>query len=287
MKHSSLRFSAIIAVLSLLTYGSSSGQVERKSIMITAPTNYAIRLQEAFEGKEYNLISMPSIETIVPETNESIDSLLLQIEQYDHIVLSSRRAIDAFADAIHRTKNTTATYRSSRLCAIGKDAEYVLERLGVQANVVPEEPSLMGIAFHIEKYDKLVNNKKIAVLAPEVRGMTEPNIVPDFIAKLKALGAQITRVNAYYTQPADISEGIALLREKKVDCIAFTSGGEIEALLSMLDSPSLLDQVTLACYGKYTADFARKKGLHVDIEGTDYSSFSGFVTAIHHHFSHN
>lgn len=286
MTHKPLHLGTIIAICLLLSFNSLHGQEHMpKTIMITAPQNYAVRFQEAFQEKEYEIISIPCIETILPQSNGSIDSLLTNIDEYDYVVFSSRRAIDAFAEGIRSNNLPKAIYESTSFCAIGKDAEYVWEKLGVKADVIPEEPSLMGIALSIEKYDKDAKERSIAILAPEVRGMQEPNIVPDFIAKLTEMGTRVTRINAYYTQPADIQYGIDLIRAHKVDCIAFTSGGEIEALLTKLDSPAELSPIVIACYGKYTADFARRKGLNVTIEGTDYSSFSGFVDAIHHHYT--
>ena len=72
----------------------------------------------------------------------------------------------------------------------------------------------------------------------------------------------------------------------KVDLIAFTSVGEVDSLLFMLDEKrDALAKHTIACFGPVTADGARQRGVHADIVSEQYSSFEFFIEAMERYFA--
>ncbi len=257
------------------------------SILVTSPAGYATRFQKQFEGSKLTPVVIPMIETVIPKDCKEVDLLLKRLNDYDYLAFSSRKAIESFALRLQKDSTDWDKLNNVKCCAIGKDAEYLQEMLHCSNAVQPEEPSPMGIVCKLKEIPN-ISGKSIAVLAPKVEGMTEPDVVPEFICALQKLNMKVTRIPAYITRATNRStlvRATELIRNGKVACIAFTSGTEIEVLLNALENnASLLSHTTIACFGPYTANYAKKKGLKVEIVAKDFSSFEGFVNAIQDYF---
>ena len=280
-----MKYKLTIGILSglLLFFTQTSETSAQTTVLITSPKGYSERFKDVFSESHLNPVAIPMIETVVPEDMPEVDSLFMNLQHYEYIAFSSRNAIESFYQ-VQRKKNLPLT--DLKFCAIGKDADYMSEKLGVQPAIHPNEPSPMGIANKLAE-DESIKGKKIAVLVPLVEGMKEPDVVPNFLAKLDSIGMNVTRINAYITRAVDktqIDRAIKLITSKEIKCIAFTSSAEIEILLQNIGDKSLLDTVTIACFGPYTAAYAEKRGLKVSIVAKDFSSFSGFLKAIEEYY---
>lgn len=262
--------------------GSSDALGQKTSdikILVTAPEGYSLRFQNEFKKTPFTPIAKPVIETTLEEDMVGVDSLLINLSRYDYVAFSSRKAIESFCSTLEKYPAVKGSLSKVKYCSIGKDTEYLKEKLRITSTIHPDEPSPMGIVYKLGE-DKNIKGQSIAVLVPRVEVIEEPDVVPQFIDGLQKIGMNVHRVDAYVTKPADqnINEAIELISSHKVDCVAFTSSAEIEVLL--LKNPSILDHVTIACFGPYTAAFARKRGLKVSVVSKDFGSFKGFVEAI-------
>jgi len=249
------------------------------NVLITSPKGYSERFKDVFSESNLNPVTIPMIETVVPDNMPEMERLFIHLNCFEYIVFSSRKAIDSFYK-IQSKRNLPLA--GIKFCAIGKDADYTIEKLGVQLAIHPDEPSPMGIAGKLNE-DKGIKGKTIAALVPLVEGIEEPDVVPNFLEKLDSIGMNVTRINAYITRPVDksqIDRAVKLITSKEIKCIAFTSSAEVEILLQNMNGNSLLDTITIACFGPYTAAYAQKRGLNVSVVAQDFSSFSGFLKAI-------
>jgi len=253
------------------------------NVLITSPAGYSERFVQVFSGSQLNPVAIPLIETVISENMPDMNRLFMNLSQYEYIAFSSRKAIESFY-LLQSIKNLPL--EGIKFCAIGKDSEYMREKLGVEPAVHPDEPSPMGIAGKL-KENKSIKGKTIAAIVPLVEGMTEPDVVPDFLAELNNIGMNVTRINAYITRAVEkiqIDRAVKLITSKEIQCIAFTSSAEVEILLQNISDKSLLKNVTVACFGPYTTAYARKRGLAVFVTARDFSSFSGFLEAIEKYF---
>ncbi|TWH43059.1 uroporphyrinogen-III synthase [Dulcicalothrix desertica PCC 7102] len=256
-----------------------------KRIIITAPRVYAVRLSSALINQGALPLFMPVIETSPLEDFTILDEHLRKINTYDSIAFTSRNGIDAVSKRMRELKMDTSLLQQIHLCAIGKDAE-LLEALGAEVDVIPEEPSPTGIIRELAKISD-IEGKNILIPASEVIGIPEPDVIPNFVAGLEKLGMNVTRVTAYQTRSLDkeiYNVELELIRQGKVDVIAFSSSAEISAFLNMCDVSDYQNTV-IACFGPYTGANARKLGLNVSIIADDFSSFDGFAAAIASHFN--
>lgn len=224
---------------------------------------------------------MPTIETCLLENFTELDAALQQIKTFDWIAFTSRNGIDAFFQRLNDLELNSWMLNNTRLCAIGKDAERLID-MRLKADIIPKNSSPAGIIAELAKIPDIAN-QTVLVPVPEVMGVPEPDVIPDFVAGLEKLGMKVTRVPTYRTQRLDKSlyeMELNLIRQGKIDAIAFTSATEIMSFLQMVNSKSDYEQCAIACFGPYTAANAQKLGVNVSVVSQDYSSFAGFAEVI-------
>lgn len=278
------RFVILASLISIVSCESgekkyAENPLEGKTILVTAPSNYAYRFANVIEEAGGKAILFPTIQTIINPNTKAIDSIWKQAESIDWLVLPSRKAMDAFFDRIDSTSLNSIS--KLRFCAIGNDINYLKEKYNTIAAIEPKESGPNGIVEELGKQAN-IQGQNIVVIAPLVIGVEEPNVIPNFIRDLKSLKANVTKAEGYITQLSDslnyLNE-IELLKNGKIDIIAFTSTAEIEALIK-LTSLELIDKQIVACFGPYTGNNAKEFGLNPEYIGQKYSSFEDFVSGI-------
>lgn len=255
-------------------------------ILVTAPRNYASRFATEIINYGGLPIIMPTIETCYLSSYQTLDNCLQKIDHFDYIAFTSRNGINAVIHRLESLNISLSCLDNCQLIALGKDAQR-LEEMGLKVAFIPREPSPQGIVSQLAKITN-IHEKTILVPIPEVIGIPEPNIIPNFLQGLEKLGIKITSVYAYQTRclETDLYQvEINLIKQKKINIIAFSSTAEIEGFLPMVNQTQIPKECIIACFGPYTANNAKKLGLTVDIIAKDYSSFTGFVQAIAEYFS--
>jgi uroporphyrinogen-III synthase len=257
-----------------------------KTVLYTTPRNYAGRLGRYLIEHGARAIWMPTI-VIEPMPDYSVfDDVLRNAEKYDWIAFTSRNGIEALLDRMEALGLEQADLKGLRFAAVGNDAT-ALEQAGIKPDLVPPVSSPIGIVNELKRQG--YTSGTVLVPAPDVVGMEEPEVVPDFIRDLEAIGLDTVKVPAYVTARATdgLELGTQLLLDGKVDVIAFTSRGEMESLLLHLgDKRDVLDGDTaIACFGPITAGGAKLRNVRVDIVADDYSRFQGFVSAMEDYFA--
>lgn len=278
------RFVTLASLISIVSCESgekkyAENPLEGKTILVTAPSNYAYRFANVIEEAGGKAILFPTIQTIINPNTKAIDSIWKQAESIDWLVLPSRKAMDAFFDRIDSTSLNSIS--KLRFCAIGNDINYLKEKYNTIAAIEPKESGPNGIVEELGKQAN-IQGQNIVVIAPLVIGVEEPNVIPNFIQNLKSLKANVTKAEGYITQLSDSLDylnEIELLKNGKIDIIAFTSTAEIEALIK-LTSLELIDKQIVACFGPYTGNNAKEFGLNPEYIGQKYSSFEDFVSGI-------
>jgi len=254
----------------------------RKKIIITAPDIYAEKFETILSSLHFKIFRFPVIETTA-FNNPKFQTFFNQVDTFNYIILPSRNAIKNFITQAKHYNIPQKDLQTLNYAVIGKDVEY-LNRFGLKSNLITEEASTTGIYKALKK---IKNIQKLAVLVPKVEIIKEPDIIPEFIKQLKSI-AELKVINAYITRP-NINPHLKMIQKIKnsdYDLIAFTSGGEIEALKYLLNNKKAFSNLQVACFGPYTASTALKAGLKPEIIGTDFSSFDGFKDALEKYFQY-
>uniref|UniRef100_UPI0036F217E4 uroporphyrinogen-III synthase n=1 Tax=Trichocoleus desertorum TaxID=1481672 RepID=UPI0036F217E4 len=254
--------------------------LQGKRILITAPRSYAARLSQALIAQGALPILMPAIATCHLENFTELYVALEHLDQYDWIAFTSRNGIEAFFERMRSLELSFSLIEHCQICAIGKDAEKLAE-FGLKADLIPEESSPQGITAELAKIPDIAG-QVVLVPVPEVEGVPEPDVVPNFVASLQQLGMIVHRVPTYLTRAIDkalYTVELALLKQGQIDAIAFSSTAEVSSFLQMV-SETDYQNCAIACFGPYTAANTEKLGLPVQIVAADFSSFAGFAEAI-------
>jgi len=252
-----------------------------KTILFTTPRNYAGKLGGLLIERGARPVWMPTIVIEPMPDYGEFDQALTGRDGYEWIAFTSRNGIEAFFGRLDALGLTPADFDGVKFAAIGNDAR-ALEAGGIEPDLVPAVSSPKGIADELAR--RGVKRGAVLVPVPDVIGMEEPRVVPDFLADLQEIGLSTIRVPAYVTAraTAGLTVGTDMLLAGKVDMIAFTSRGEIESLLLHLgDRRDVLDgDAAIACFGPITAAGAKMRELRLDVIAEDYSRFEGFVAAM-------
>lgn len=276
----------LLFMLAMTIYGYAQKTVK---VLIPSPAAYATRLEKALvevsdSAVIFKPVCLPMITTTTAIDTETFNTFFAQLAEYDYVVFCSRRAIDAYAAKL--SKQGLKVPSSVGHIAIGSDNDWLTSRLGIQPAFIAEESSPMGIVRALRQMPG-ISGKRIAVLAPEVVGMPEPEVVPTFVDSLKAIGMRTDRIHAYTTTVADEATRkslLELLKAKAVDCITFTSGTEATVLQSIIADEGVLGDVQVVCFGPYTAAHVKARGLEVSFVSPEFHSFQAFARHLHQFF---
>lgn len=255
-----------------------------KRVLFCTPRNYAQKLARLLVKHGALPVWMPTIVIEPLQDYSEFDEAIRNLAEFDWISFTSRNGIEAFFDRLAALGLGTDVLSGTKVSALGNDGK-ALAAEGITVDLLPPAASTKGVVEELER--RGVTRGRILLPVPEVVGMEEPSVIPDYVGWLEALGMQPQRVPAYATHR--VTEGLELelqmLVDGKVDLIAFSSVAEIDGLLCMLgDRRPVLANQALACYGPVTANGARQRDLRVDIVADNYSLFEGYIEALENYF---
>jgi len=255
-----------------------------KRVLFCTPRNYAQKLAHLLVAHGALPVWTPTIVIEPLDAHDELDDAIRRLPEYEWIAFTSRNGIEAFFARLAALDLDTSTLAGVRISALGNDGK-LLEAHGVSVDLLPEAASTRGVVDELRR--RGVTSGRILLPVPEVFGMDEPSVIPDFVGWLKNLGMEPRRVPAYATHR--VTEGLdaelALLCNDQIDVVAFTSVAEIDSLLLLLrERADALGRQTIACYGPVTANGARQHDLHVDVVADNYSAFEGYVAALEDYF---
>jgi uroporphyrinogen-III synthase len=176
--------------------------------------------------------------------------------------------------------------RTTKLCR-GPKPERVLRALGMQTDIVAQEPTTEGVIASLQQQD--ISGKRIAV---QLYG-EEPNLrLVDF---LREQGADVDTVAPYvYANEEDeakVAEFIRTLGAGGIDAVTFTSQPQYKRLQDVARQQGLeealhtgLRRTLLAAVGPLVAQQLEEAGFHVAVMPDKTYFMKPLVTALMRHF---
>jgi uroporphyrinogen-III synthase len=276
----------------------------------TGGAGYGDRLGALLRQRGARPVPVPTI-AVQPHEPDRLRPFLLPgaLDPFAALAFTSRSGISAFARALppsssyshHRPlSDASASALPFTVAALGSDADLLdrafLSRLcsdpGTRVAVlVPGVPTPAGLVEALGPG----SGRRVLCPVPDVVGLREPPVVPDFLAGLEAAGWVAVRAPAYTTCWAGPGCAEALVGPDAAafDAIVFTSTAEVEGLLKGLDAAGWTcarlrarwPGMVVAAHGPVTAAGARSLGVEVDVVSARFSSFHGVVDALATTFS--
>jgi uroporphyrinogen-III synthase len=201
-----------------------------KRILVTRARQQAGRLAESLEALGAEVIRLPTIEIIPPESYAHFDAALEVISGFDWLVVSSANAVAALADRMQFLGISAHQFKHLQIAAVGPATANALGRLGLKVAAMPEEYVAEAVVAMLR--DK-VDGKHVLL----ARARVARDVIPQ---ELRKCGADIHVVEAYRTViPADsIDQVRTLFAEGNAfpDAVTFTSSSTVSNFFALLDA---------------------------------------------------
>ncbi|PUZ71325.1 hypothetical protein GQ55_2G305100 [Panicum hallii var. hallii] len=261
---------------------------------------YGGRLGAILRQRGARPVPVPTV-AVQPHDPDRLRPFLLPgaLDPFAAIAFTSRSGISAFARALpsshHPLSGSGASALPFTVAALGSDADLLdrafLSRLCGDAGtrvavLVPDVATPAGLVEALGPG----SGRRVLCPVPDVVGLREPPVVPDFLAGLEAAGWVAVRAPAYTTCWAGPGCAGPLVGPDAAapDAVVFTSTAEVEGLLKGLDAAgwswvrlrARWPGMVVAAHGPVTADGARRLGVEVDVVSARFSSFHGIVDAL-------
>jgi uroporphyrinogen-III synthase len=249
----------------------SAGQpLAGRRILITRARHQAGRLAEALEAQGAEVLRLPTIEIVPPETCAHLDALLDEISGFDWLIVTSANGAAALAGRMQFLGMPPERLQHLQVAAIGPATADAVGRIGLKVSAMPEQYVAEAVVAMLR--EKVVGKRILLARAAVAR-----DVIPE---QLRQCGADIHVVEVYRTViPQDsITQVRELFGEPKPlpDAATFTSSSTVSNFFALLaaakvELPKGLRAVSI---GPVTTRTLRQHGwepageaLHYDIPG--------------------
>jgi uroporphyrinogen-III synthase len=248
--------------------------------VVTRAAQQSGGLRERLEQQGAEVLLLPTIEIVPPESYAPLDDALRQARDFDWLVVTSANAVRAIDERVAELAVPIASLAHLRCAAVGPSTADALRSMGLAVDVVPER--YVGEALADALKDRVRGQCVLLVRAAVAR-----DVVP---AALRAVGAEVAIVDAYRTVvPADaVARARAVFRDEPLpDAVLFTSGSTVWHLLDVLREAALAFPPQVACVsiGPVTSAALREAEFAVAAEA-ETASLDALVSACVHLLAH-
>jgi uroporphyrinogen-III synthase len=237
------------------------GPLTGRRIVVTRAQRQSGSLRELLEQRGAQVLLLPTIETVPPDSFEPLDEALRSAAEYHWLVLTSGNAVRVLGERLVAAGLGPRALAHLRIAAVGSSTADAVKGFGLAVELMPDR--YVGEALAEALTPRVTGQRVLLVRAAAAR-----DVVPD---ALRAAAAEVTIVDAYRTvMPADVAE-----RAKEIfaqtampDAVVFTSGSTVMHLVQVLAEAGLTLPREVACVsiGPVTSAALREAGLLVAAE---------------------
>ena len=237
------------------------GPLTGKRIVVTRAQRQSGSLRELLEQLGAQVLLLPTIETVPPDSFAPLDRALGAATEYQWLVVTSANAVRVIGERLTVAGLSSSALGQLRIAAVGPSTADALKKLGLAVELMPEQYVGEALAAALAPH---VSGQRVLL----VRAAAARDVVPDV---LRAAGAELTIVDAYQTvMPADAAERAKdiFTQSPLPDAIVFTSGSTVMHLVQVLAEAGLTLPREVACVsiGPVTSVALREAALPVAAE---------------------
>jgi uroporphyrinogen-III synthase len=246
-------------------------------ILIGRAKHQANALSEQVKALGAQVLEIPFIEIRKPRSYRPLDEALVNIQNYDWLVLTSVNGIEAVWERIKKLRLPAARLRHLKIAAIGPATKKAIEAQGLAVHVVPKRYIAESV---VKSLRKRVAGKRVLL----ARARVARDVIP---RELRRAGSTVDVVEAYETVlPKASRERLrkAFRNPKLRPTIAtFTSSSMARNFVALVGAHAAQAAVRkglrLASIGTVTSGTLRELGLPVHVEATQFT-IPGLVEAM-------
>jgi len=257
--------------------------LHHKTILITRRREQSAELQAALERHGAQVVFLPTIQVIPPQSWEACDAALARFGSFDLIVFTSINAVTFFLHRCIAVGISPDLLARCEMAAVGRKTGAELERIKLHVRHVPGEYSAAALLDHFRETG--VRGRHILVPRGDL-GRRE------LIEGLRGLGASVEDVTVYRTVNADLrdaEEVMGRISQGEIDVVTFASPSAVNSFAGAIPSgaPSdILARTRVAVIGPSTAEAVRAVGREPSIIASE-STARGLADAIADYFAGN
>jgi uroporphyrinogen III methyltransferase/synthase len=210
------------------------------------------------------IIEFHTVRIIPPESWDELDRAIENIQSYDWLILTSGNGVKYFFRRLFEKGTDIRELKGIKICAIGSKTASMINKFGIQVDLVPEKFKAEGLIKSFENLYDETGIKNVRFLLPRAEVARE--VFPE---KIRELGGEIDVPAAYRAAKPEM-RGRRLkrfLKEGKITIATFTSAATFNNFMEMMgeDAEALLQDVAISVIGPVTAKAIEKAGLKVHI----------------------
>lgn len=225
-------------------------------------------LSTALAARGATVLNWPVVRTAAAADDGPLRAELERLDRFDWVVFTSRRAVDAVA-------GLRLPAAGPRMAAVGPATADAVVGNGWRLDLVPDRATGAELANALARAG-VGTGTRVLFPASEIAADTVPQ-------RLRELGAEVVRVTAYRTLPAELdTERCGDEIAAGVDVVTFTSPSAVRDLRGALGGAlfeSLLERATAATIGPTTSRAVLEAGA-ARVEEAEVSTFAGLVDRI-------
>lgn len=211
----------------------TAGPLAGWRILITRARHQAGRLAEALEAQGAEVLRLPTIEVVPPETYAHLDAVLEVISGFDWLIVTSANGAAALADRMQFLQMSAERFQHLQVAAIGPATAAAVGRIGLKVSAMPEEYVAEAVVAMLKEK---VRGQRILL----ARAAVARDVIPE---QLRQCGADIHVVEAYRTviPQGSIAQVRELFGEGKPlpDAVTFTSSSTVNNFFALLAGAKL------------------------------------------------
>lgn len=245
-----------------------------KTILVTRARHQAGKLAEALRAEGAEVVEIPAIEIVPPESYGPLDAALAHLSQYRWLIVTSANTVAVLRERASALGLADVGFAHLQVAAVGSATAEALRGFGLEPAVTPQEYVAESL---IEALGAQAAGQRVLL----ARAAIARDVIPD---ALRAQGAAVDVVDAYRTVIPE--DSIARIRSlftpgsRVPDAATFTSSSTVTNFLALLraagvSAPASMQAISI---GPVTSATLRENGWEPAAEATPHD-LSGLVAA--------
>ena len=249
-----------------------------KTIVVTRARAQASGLVRLLESEGANVVQFPMIEISPPESWESLDAVISDVNAYDWLIFSSVNGVEAFVERLRHHGRDLRALSKTKIAAVGEPTAAALHASGIIPDLVPEKFQSTALLPHFS--ERLKGHRFAVIRAASGRD--------ELIQELKARGADVDLGIAYQTRATSgLRDQVgSMVGAGRIDAITFTSSSTVDNFFEQLSGEErarIIAEVRLASIGPVTSESLRAHGAPPAIEASE-ATIESLARALTDHF---
>ncbi len=249
--------------------------LQGRRVLVTRARHQAGRLSEELKALGAEVIEIPAIEIVPPDSYEPLDASLSNLSQYSWLIATSANAVEAVRRRLAELQFDLGRLTHLQIAAVGSATAQTLRDEGLDVAVTPREYVAESL---VEALGERTRGQRVLL----ARAAVARDVIPD---ALRAQGATVDVVDAYRTVvPADSVTAIRTIfgqGGRVPDAATFTSSSTVTNFVGLLQEAGVAAPTSMRAVsiGPVTSRTLREQGWEPAAEA-DPHDLAGLVAAV-------